>query len=138
MTAASCGTPSDERTAWLRKADPRDQPGRGRLALVDAVGGEGRQLEERAPGVEQTVDPVADEQLPARDVLLPRRLAAPLPHLRQQRAQVRRQRLVVGPVLPERLRRGVHLRLEDLHAPDPSGTPGARHGSTHEALPEVR
>jgi len=61
-------------------ADPGDDPGRGDGVGVVGPGpvhpgrGQGAQLEERAAGVEQPVDPVTDQQLAAAEVLVARRL----------------------------------------------------------------
>src|SRR2546430_11532740 len=51
---------------------------RSRLVVVAAPGGERRQLEEGRAGVEEPVDPVADEELAARGVTGPR-LGRPTP-----------------------------------------------------------
>ena len=61
----------DHAFATRHPADACDQPGARTLVVVHAVCGQGRQLEERAARVEQTVDPVAREQLPPADVTLP-------------------------------------------------------------------
>ena len=57
-------------------ADAGDDAGGGRLVVVQAVGGQRRQLQEARAGVEQAVDAVARQQLAARDVALPRALGA--------------------------------------------------------------
>ena len=51
-------------------ADAGDDPGGRRLAVVEAVRGQRRELEERAARVEQRVDPLAGQQLAAVDVPL--------------------------------------------------------------------
>ena len=56
-------------------ADAGDDPGGRRLAVVETVRGQRGQLEERAAGVEQRVDPLAGQQLAAVDVPLPGPLA---------------------------------------------------------------
>ena len=53
-------------------ADAGDHPGRRRLAVVHAEGGELADLEERRAGVEQAVDALARQQLAARRVALAR------------------------------------------------------------------
>ena len=50
----------------LDDADPGDDPGRRRLAVVDLPGGERAELEERRAGIDEPVDPLARGQLPAR------------------------------------------------------------------------
>ena len=52
------GSPLDE-------ADPRDDPGRGRLAVVDLPCGEGVELEEGGAGVDEPVDPLPGGELAA-------------------------------------------------------------------------
>ena len=64
----------------LDDADPRDDPGGGRLTLVEVPRGERVQLEERRAGVDEAVDPLARRQLPARAVPLHCLLAAALRH----------------------------------------------------------
>ena len=49
--------------AAVDDADPGDHPGPGRLVVVHPVGGEGAELEERRPPVEEPVQPLADEEL---------------------------------------------------------------------------
>ncbi|CAM3728322.1 hypothetical protein NOZE110980_12625 [Nocardioides zeicaulis] len=73
----------DHALAARHPADAADDAG-GRdgvvvaVAAVHAVGGEGSELQERAAGVEQAVDAVADEELAAVGVLAPRALRAAL------------------------------------------------------------
>src|ERR1700712_2520656 len=64
----------DEALPTRHPTDARDHPRTGALVVVHAVGGERRQLEERASGVEQSVDPVTRQQLAPADVTLPRTL----------------------------------------------------------------
>ena len=66
----------DHALAPLDDADPGDDPRRGRVAVVDVPGRERVQLEERRAGIDQPVDPLAGEQLPARAMPLDRPLAA--------------------------------------------------------------
>ena len=54
----------------LDDADAGDDPGRGRLAVVQLPGGERAELEERGARVDQPVDPLARGQLAARAVAL--------------------------------------------------------------------
>src|SRR4029450_1174033 len=58
-------------------ADPGDDPGRGRLPVVDIPRREGVQLEERGAGIEEQVDPLTRGELPTRAVALDGLLAAP-------------------------------------------------------------
>ena len=57
-------------------ADPGDDARGGRLVVVHAVRGKGRDLQERRAGVQQVVDALARQQLAAGGVLGARRLAA--------------------------------------------------------------
>ncbi len=68
MTVASLAT--IDALAAGDPADPGDDPGAGGLVVVEAVGGERRELEERRAGVEQAVDALARQQLAAADVAL--------------------------------------------------------------------
>ena len=68
----------DDALAALDDADPGDDPGRRRLAVVELPGGERVQLEERRARVDEPVDPLARGELPARAVALDRLLAAAL------------------------------------------------------------
>ena len=69
-------------------ADAGDDAGGGHGVVVHAGRGERAELEERAAGVEQPVDPVAHEQLAAVGVLGPRRVTAAAPDDGQPRPQV--------------------------------------------------
>ena len=66
----------DHALAALDDADPGDDPGRRRLAVVDVPRGERVQLEEGRARVDEPVDPLARRQLAARAVALDRSLAA--------------------------------------------------------------
>ena len=79
-------------------------PAPGRLAVVEPVGGQRRDLEERAAVVEEHVDPLAREQLAAGHVPLPRALRAaegrgaePVPQLGDEGALGRVVRCERGP-----------------------------------------
>jgi hypothetical protein len=82
----------DDALATVDATDASDDPGAGHRRLprraVHPVRRQRAQLQERAARVEQPVDPVAREQLPAVGVLLPRGLAAALPHRREALAQL--------------------------------------------------
>lgn len=101
--------------------DAGDDARARRLVPVHAVRGQRRQLQEGRAGIEERVDPVAREQLPARDVPLagPLRPAAPRPV--DAVAQLRGEGLVVGGARLERLARDVGA--------------GADLGSAHDPLP---
>ena len=66
----------DHALAPLDDADPGDDPGRRRVAVVELPRGERVQLEERRARVDEPVDPLARGELPARAVALDRLLAA--------------------------------------------------------------
>src|SRR5207245_4141220 len=66
----------DDALTALDDADSGDDPGRRRGAVVHVPRGERVQLEERGAGIDETVDPLAREQLSARAVPLDRPLAA--------------------------------------------------------------
>ncbi len=71
-------------------ADAGDDAARpGAVVVVHPGGGQRAELEERAAGVEQPVDPVAGEQLAAGDVLGAGGLAAAAPHGLEPRVQLR-------------------------------------------------
>ena len=60
----------DHAFAARHPADAGDDAGAGRLVVVHAVGGQRRELQERAAGVEQAVDAVPRQQLAAAHVAL--------------------------------------------------------------------
>ena len=66
----------DHARATLDDPDPRDDPRRRRLPVVEVPGREGVQLEERRAGVDEPVDPLPRRQLAAGAVALERLLAA--------------------------------------------------------------
>ena len=68
MTVASLATTTHSRPAT--RPMPVMIPAAGRLAVVEPVRGQRRELEERAARVEQGVDPLAGQQLAAVDVPL--------------------------------------------------------------------
>jgi enoyl-CoA hydratase/carnithine racemase len=59
-------------------ADPCHEPGRRERLWVKLVAGEGGKLQKRRPGVQETVDPVADEELVAPHMAIARRLRTAL------------------------------------------------------------
>ncbi len=56
----------DRALATLDDADPSDDPGRRSVAVVELPGGEGVQLEEGRPRIDETVDPLARRELSPR------------------------------------------------------------------------
>ena len=74
MTVASLATMTQ--VVPSTRPMPGDDPGARRVVVVQAVGGERAQLEERRPGVEQPVDPFADRELAALAVAGDRALVA--------------------------------------------------------------
>ena len=83
----------DHALTALDDADPGDDPGRGRVAVVEVPGRERVQLEERGARVDEPVDPLARGELPARAVALDRLVAAARSHLRGALAELRDERL---------------------------------------------
>ncbi len=107
----------DDDLAPLDPTDPGDDPGPRRGAVVEALGGERRDLEEGAAEVEQPLDPLARQELAALDVTGASLLAtagrdAPeaLPQLADEVAMLGLVALVVE---PERVDRG---RQDATHA----------------------
>ena len=88
----------DDALAAGDPADAGDDPGGRRVAVVEAVRGQRRELEERAARVEQGVDPLAGQQLAAVDVPLPGPLAAAEGDAAQLLGEVGGQRGVRGGV----------------------------------------
>ena len=62
----------DHHLAAVHQPDARDHPGAGRVAAVHALGGERRDLDERAALVEEPRDAVAGQELAAGDVAFAR------------------------------------------------------------------
>lgn len=94
-------------------ADPGDDPGPGRLVVVEAVGGQRRQLEERRTGVEQHADAVPGQQLAPLGVAGPRRFRTAGRDLRQVSSQIGGQGPVGLDVDGERLAGRVGARHQD-------------------------
>ena len=80
--------------ATVHHADAADDPGAGRVAVVQLLRGQRGQLEERRAGVAETLDTVAHQELAARDVARARSLAAASAHACQALLQVVEQREV--------------------------------------------
>jgi hypothetical protein len=77
--------------------DPGDHASAGAPAVVHALGGQRRELEEGAPGVEQVVDALAGKELAPVDVLGTCRRGAALAPLAQPLAKICRERQVAQP-----------------------------------------
>ena len=86
----------DHALAALDDADPGHDPGARRLPVVDLPRGERVQLQERRPRIDEPVDPLAREQLPARAMALDRPLAAAGGDQRRAGPQLLDQRLQPG------------------------------------------
>ena len=82
----------DHALAPADTADAGDDAGRRHLAVVHPPRGELRQLQKGRADVQQVAHALARQQLAARRVLLPRRLAAALLHGVDFRTQIRHQR----------------------------------------------
>ena len=61
----------DQHLAAVDQADPGDDPGAGRIVVVHAVGGQRRDLQERAAVIEQLVDAFPRQELAAGHVAFP-------------------------------------------------------------------
>ncbi len=106
----------DHDLAAAHAADPADEAGGGRLTLVHPEPGERPDLEEGRAGVEQPLDPLADQELALLAVALRGLLAAPGPRHGEPLAQLRHEAVHAGLVLAE-LRGGeVDAGLEDAHS----------------------
>ena len=119
----------DDDLAAVDPADPGDDPGAGRRVVVEAVGGERRELEEGRAGVEQPVDALARQQLAALDVALGGALsaAAVATAARRSRSSAA-SRDVLGLVALELRRPGSRVGAQTRLIPPPPRLP-ARSGS---------
>ena len=106
----------DHDLAAAHAADAGDEAGRGRGAVVEAVGGEGADLEEGRPGIEQALDALADQELALLAVAAHRLVAAALAHRREPGPQVRDQPVHVRLVLAELGGRRVDVALDHGHS----------------------
>ena len=97
------------------RADAGHDARAGRLAVVEAVGGERRELEERPAGIDQALDPLAGEQLPALLVALDGGPAAARPGPLQLRLQVGDQLAHPLPVSEVVIRGGVEMTRDAGH-----------------------
>ena len=120
FTVASLATITHSRP--LTTPIPVTIPAAGRFVVVEAVGREGAQLEERRLGVEQPLDPLAGEELPARRRFTPPRRLRRAPPRPSAGEEVRDERLHALPVRAE-LRSGrVGSRLENRHGASTEGS----------------
>ena len=83
----------EDALAALDHPDAGDDARRGRVSVVQLPGGEGVQLEERAPGIDESVDPLPRCELPPRAVPLDCLLAAPSGNERGTLAKLGHERL---------------------------------------------
>ena len=113
FTVASFATTTH--VAALDDPDPGDDARGRRLSVVELPAGEGVQLEERGPGVDEAIDALAGGQLAARAVPLDRRLAAAGRDERGPFAELRDERLHRSRPPPERLV-ARDVRAEHRHA----------------------
>ncbi len=126
----------DDHLATRDDADAGDDAGARHVAVIGMAGGESGEFEEGRPGVEQGLDPVADEHLSlsrqAVEVAL--RPDAPRPLLRVP--QVRHQAPVVRDVGEEIVGAGVDGGDDPAHVsgPPPQGSP-ARRRARNSGLP---
>src|SRR5215510_6575257 len=94
--------------------DPGHDPGRWGLSFIDVPGREGGELEERAPGVDEPIDPLARGQLAPRAVPLDRFLATATSDERGSLAQLMDE--LLHPLLPARVLFVRHdVGLENRH-----------------------
>ncbi len=89
---------NDDALATRHTTDTGDDAGARALVVVQAVGRQWGQLEERAALVEQRVDAISRQQLPSAHVALARALVATQRCLRQFLLQFVHQNGVIGPV----------------------------------------
>ena len=101
----------------LDDADPRHDPGRGRLPAVDVPRGERAQLQERRAGIEEPVDPFSRRQLPASAVTLHGHLAAARCDQSGSLPKFCDERLDPRPPAHELVRTTVDMRHEQRHQP---------------------
>ena len=98
------------------RADAGDDARAGRLAVVEAVRSERRELEERPARIDEALDPLAGEQLSALPVALDRGLPAAGPGLVELRVEILDQlghSLAISDVV---IRGGVEMTRNAGHA----------------------
>ncbi len=106
----------DDAFAARHAADAGDDPGAVDVALVHAIGGERRELEERRAGIDQALDPFARQELAAFGVALARTLVAAERRGRLAGAQLVDQHRHCGGVGLEGGGIGGHLGFELRHS----------------------
>ena len=112
----------DHAFAALDDADARDDPGAGRLAVVELPRRERVQLEEGRVGVDEAVDPLARGQLAARPVALDRR-SRRRRAICAVRSAARRRATPSGRAGGRTPRTPLRLRREDGHGAEPIRSP---------------
>ena len=105
----------DQHLAARHPADAGDQPGARRLAVVEAGGGERRDLEERRARVEQPVEPLADRELALFPMAGVRGGTAAGPRRLESGAKVRDQRRHARGVVAKLGGIGARLALHHVH-----------------------
>ena len=98
-------------------ADAGDHPGRRHLAAIHAVRRELAQLQERRPGVEQSLQPLARQQLAARGVLGTSRRITAQRRARDLRPQIGDHRLHLRGVRAKGIAARVQAGLKNAHWP---------------------
>ena len=139
MTVASLATITQGRPATGPM--PVTMPAPGRLVVVEALAGQGRELEEGGAAVDQALDPLAGEQLAAGAMALDLGVAATGPHALEPAFQISNKFLHMLTVLAELVTTDVEMRVDARH---PSGNllrnaaPAARAGSAANPSQPVR
>jgi hypothetical protein len=103
--------------AWhvLHEAYPGHDSGSGHVPAIEAIGGERRELEKRAAGIEEQVDPVADRDLAPLPMPLDENRTATLQSLGQACSQGPGQGGPGGQVGREDRARNVDLGRKRIH-----------------------
>ena len=109
--------------------DPSDDARTGGRAVVETLGGERRELEERGTRVDERVDAGVGGELPARLVLRDRFLAAAATHPFEPGPEVVHERLHRRHVVAEGLRAGVDVGGQSGHRSS-AGSSGERRAAT--------
>ena len=105
----------DHHFAAGHAADPRDEPGAGRVPVVHVVRGERRKLEKGRSGIEQPADPIAHRQLALGAVPLDVFRAASFARAGEPLAQLPGELLHAVTIGLKGRIGGVDVRLEGVH-----------------------
>ncbi len=97
------------------RADPGDHARAGRVAVVEVIGGQGREFQEGRAGVKQLVDAVAHEQLALFGMALLGQFATAAARLGQPLSQLVHQGAIVGGVLLKLRALRVDAGFEGFH-----------------------